>query len=236
VLSKFAGQSLPEAIDRLGILPTDWDCWPPRPLPPQRSARRSMWMSGEPYQAAVDARQSIMIDRAGIDRALKESPLFRALRAGELIVEAKRRGKGGSYSNAAVLDAEVWQFERLVIQRSPPLLCQRVRKGEWAYFANPMIRLPETTAETEGVLHPIETDSGITEGSPQSRARREPAYEVMRRTKAELVRQGKIPREMPEGKQFDLVMRALPPGKGRGFTIDNFEKKVADWWPSDSDF
>jgi hypothetical protein len=240
VLSRFVDQLLPDAIDSLGILPADWDRWPPRAAAPfKRRVTQSRWMSKgkddhfewmseESDRSAAVARQREMMDR--VDRALRESPLFQALRAGDLVIEAKRRDDRGRYSEVEILSPEVWQFERLnIIQKSPPLLFQKAGKDEWARFAHPIVRLSQrTTAET-----------AAQQEGPRSRTkapRKEPAYKIMRRKKAELVGQGKIPREMPEGKQFDLVMRALPPGKGRGFTIDNFEQRVADWWPSDSDF
>jgi hypothetical protein len=145
VLSRFVDQLLPEAIDRLGILPADWDRWPPRAAPFQRRVTQSRWMRGEwmskaPVQSAVISRQSVMIDRARIDRALKESPLFQALRAGDLVIEAKRRDDRGRYSEVEILSPEVWRFEHLIIQKSPPLLSQRVRNGVWTHFATPVVR------------------------------------------------------------------------------------------------
>jgi hypothetical protein len=239
MLSRFVGQLLPDAIDSLGILPADWDRWPPRAAPFQRRVTQSRWMSKgkddhfewmseEPDRSAAVARQREMMDRA--DRALRESPLFQALRAGDLVIEAKRRDDRARYSEAEILGLEVWQFERRVIVRSPPLLLQRVGKGEWAYFANPIVRLSQrTTAET-----------AAQQEGPRSRTkapRKEPAYKIMLRKKFELVRAGKINRGMREGEQFALVLKALEMGdEKQGFGIDTFAKYVADKWPSDSDF
>ncbi len=90
-----------------------------------------------------------------------------------------------------------------------------------------------TAQTTVGTESPAGTEV-VSEGSPRSK---EPAYKVMLRTKLDLIKQGKMPRGMSEGEEFRLVMRHLPERDGkRGFTIDTYEKRVADWWPSDSDF
>ena len=215
MLSEFDGLSLPDAIDRLEILPADWDCWPPRPTPRPLRVIRSSWMSGEPQQPVAVAGQSIITERARIDRALKESSLFKGLWAGELTIEAKRRDDHNGYLKAETLDREVWQFERPVIQRSPPILFRKLG-GQWVQFVNPMVRLspgPRPLAEPH---------------------KKKPAYEIMRDKKFELVKEDTIHRGMIESRQHDLVLKALDKkGDEPGYSLDNFAKNVADKWPSD---
>ena len=71
--------------------------------------------------------------------------------------------------------------------------------------------------------------------NPEADEKPEPAYELMRKAKLELVRKGEINRDMSEGRQYHLVMRAMRKrGDEPGFKLDNFVKYVADYWEADA--
>jgi hypothetical protein len=170
MISSFVDRSLVDVID--SIIGPDWKALEshPRPAPRPRTVARSRFVTGggdyddmrvrPPSNVAIDDKRRQRIE------AFRCSSLSLTLQSGELVVQAKQRDDEGAWSDdPETLQPELWQFERFIIQRSPPVLAWLVGKGVWRYFANPMIRLPDAE---RGQQRPAESHSGMA-GRPSSK-------------------------------------------------------------------